>query len=69
MKNPRVIISANLLNSNFSLRSCNYSTVDPNNIKAPIKTYANADVLKLEILKENKGKSGVYIYRRRLQLR
>ena len=26
----------------------------------PIKTYVNADIQKIEILKENKGKSGVY---------
>lgn len=26
-----------------------------------IKTYANVDIQKLEILKENKGKSGIYL--------
>ena len=61
MKNQRLIISASLLNSSFHLQSCNYSTVDSNNKKVPIKTYADADVQKLEILKENRGKSGVYI--------
>lgn len=54
MKNQRLIISASLLNSSFHLQSCNYSTVDSNNKKVPIKTYADADVQKLEILKENR---------------
>jgi len=30
-------------------------------IVVPVKMYANADVQKLEILKENKGKSGIYL--------
>ena len=45
------------LTSNFNLRS--YST-DSNRIN-PIVTYLNADILKLQIIEENKKKSQVFI--------
>jgi len=46
------------LTSSFSLRNCNYST-DSNNIN-PVVIYLNADTLKLQIIKENRKKSGIY---------
>jgi hypothetical protein len=36
-----------------------FSTTSPNNIR-PVVVYANADTQKIEIFKDNKGKSGVY---------
>jgi hypothetical protein len=44
------------LTSNFNLR--NYST--KSNSINPVVTYLNADTLKLQIIKENKKKSGIY---------
>lgn len=32
----------------------------PNSLFSPVKVYANADVEKLKILKDNKNKAGVY---------
>ena len=46
------------LTSSFSLPNRNYST-DHNNIN-PVVTYLNADTFKLQIIKENKNKSGIY---------
>lgn len=39
-----------------------YSTdsFDNNNNIVPVKIYSNADTMKLKILKENRGKSGIY---------
>ena len=33
-----------------------------NNPVVPVKVYANADIQKLEILNENRGKSGIYLF-------
>ena len=42
----------------FSVNIISYST--DSSVK-PVKKYANADLDKLQIIKENKGKSGVYL--------
>lgn len=55
---PSRLGTRNFMNPGFSLRSCNYST-DSNSIN-PVVTYLNADTLKLQIIKENRKKSGVY---------
>ena len=34
-----------------------------NNPVVPVKVYANADIQKLEILNENRGKSGIYMWK------
>ena len=41
----------------FSVNVKSYST--DSSVK-PVKKYANADIDKLQILKDNKGKAGVY---------
>jgi hypothetical protein len=41
----------------LSVNVINYST---NNSVVPVIKYSNADIQKLQIIKENKGKSGVY---------
>ena len=51
-----LIKGQSILTSSFSLR--NYST-DSNSI-SPIVTYLNPDTLKLQIIKENRKKSGIY---------
>ena len=43
---------------NSRIRICHYSTDKPAVI--PVKIYMNADIEKIRILKENKGKAGVY---------
>jgi hypothetical protein len=43
--------------SGLSVDVRNYST---NNSVVPVIKYSNADIQKLQIIKENKGKSGVY---------
>ena len=42
---------------NYSFYVRNYSS---NSLVVPVKIYANADIQKSQILRENKGKSGVY---------
>jgi group I intron endonuclease len=41
------------------LKGRSYSTLSPSGV-VPVKIYSNADLYKSQILKENKGKSGVY---------
>jgi len=55
---------------NFSLNQLKFYSTDPsvvndnnansNNNITPVKSYENADTLRLDTLKENKGKSGIY---------
>jgi hypothetical protein len=45
------------VSSGLSVDVRNYST---NNSVVPVIKYSNADIQKLQIIKENKGKSGVY---------
>jgi hypothetical protein len=56
MKRPVV----KLLNSSLSLRKF-YSTKDNPNSFVPVLKYENADLSKKQVVKENKGRSGVYL--------
>ena len=52
-----------LVNVNLSyLYGFNYSAIDINLLASPVLTYLNADTDKLSILRDNKGKSGVYLW-------
>lgn len=53
--------ATNLSTKFYTLTSIqSYSTDSSNNNVTPVKLYANADIQKLEIMKDNKGKSGIY---------
>lgn len=51
-----------LLNSSLSLRKF-FSTKNNPNSFVPVKIYENADILKEQAVKENKKKSGVYLWK------
>ena len=66
-KNERASFSFNtkrpkayFINSNISLRKF-YSTKDNPNYCVPVLKYNNADLLKTQAVRENRGKSGVYL--------
>ena len=58
------LVNRYFMNSSFSLWSCNYSTgcvaYDSNNSINPVVTYLNVNTFKLQIIKENRKKSGIY---------
>jgi len=48
------------INLSFSALSVNVKNYSTNSSVVPVKIYRNADLDKLQIIKEGKGKSGVY---------
>lgn len=50
----------------WSVRFNSTSTNESNIIPNPIKTYENAENKKADILKENKGKSGIYMWKNKI---
>ena len=65
------LLIGTIRSTNFGLRTNRFrienllyfSTTSSNNQKniIPVVVYANADIQKLDILKDNKGKSGIYM--------
>jgi hypothetical protein len=60
-----LVFSNNSFNYSRSLSSRMYST-QSSETPIPVKIYINADVLKAQILLENQGKTGVYIWENKL---
>jgi len=63
LREINLVFSNNSFNYSRSVSSRMYSTQSP---EIPVKIYINADVLKAQILLENQGKTGVYIWENKL---
>lgn len=56
-------VASKVKTGSFAVKKGTYSKNYSTNAKSPlvpVKVYSNSDILKIEILRENKGKSGVY---------
>ena len=63
LREINLVFSNNSFNYSRSVSSRMYYTQSP---EIPVKIYINADVLKAQILLENQGKTGVYIWENKL---